>query len=242
MTFQPVPIAPFEELAADIPGFSSDESQLNDSLRTTIFINGASASSQGRASYILGEEGERQWLPNTLSCWINDLIIVTQMYEQYDPVEKLLVPVTSINGTTWCYRMGFDSWSASSLLTCIKQMSRSQIAERVQINLSPKGRDTFVGISCITEDQSSYARVEIEIPQVDLGRKLGYTEMLDVISYFHLPQKVNQTDPKEALDVSPKASDSDLNTSPPVTESEPLEPLSKPKRARRKTKPTAAAK
>lgn len=240
MTFQPVPIAPFEELAADIPGFSSDESQLNDSLRTTIFINGASASSQGRASYILGEEGERQWLPNTLSCWINDLIIVTQKYEKYDPVEKLLVPVTSIIGTTWCYRMGFDSWSASSLLTCIKQMSRSQIAERVQINLSPKGRDTFVGISCITEDQSSYARVEI--PQVDLGRKLGYTEMLDVISYFHLPQKVNQTDPKEALDVSPKASDSDLNTSPPVTESESLEPLSKPKRARRKTKPTAAAK
>ena len=50
MTFQPVPIVPFEELAADIPGFSSDESQLNDSLRTTIFINGASASSKGRAS------------------------------------------------------------------------------------------------------------------------------------------------------------------------------------------------
>ena len=240
MTFQPVPIAPFEELAADIPGFSSDESQLNDSLRTTIFINGASASSQGRASYILGDEGERQWLPNTLSCWINDLIIVTQKYEQYDPVEKLLVPVTSINGTTWCYRMGFDSWSASSLLTCIKQMSRSQIAERVQINLSPKGRATFIGISCINEDQSSYTRVEI--PQVDLGRKLGYTEMLDVISYFHLAQKANQTDPKEALDVSPKASDSDLNTSPPVTESESLEPLSKPKRARRKTKTTAAAK
>ena len=240
MTFQPVPIAPFEELAADIPGFSSDESQLNDSLRTTIFINGASASSKGRASYILGDEGERQWLPNTLSCWINDLIIVTQKYEQYDPVEKLLVPVTSINGTTWCYRMGFDSWSASSLLICIKQMSRSQIAERVQINLSPKGRATFVGISCITEDQSSYTRVEIL--QVDLGRKLGYTELLDVISYFHLAQKANQTDPKEALDVSPKASASDLNTSPPVNESESLEPLSKPKRARRKTKTTATAK
>ena len=240
MTFQPVPIAPFEELADDIPGFSSDESQLNDRLRTTIFINGASASSQGRASFILGDEGERQWLPNTLSCWINDLIIVTQKYEQYDPVEKLLVPVTSINGTTWCYRMGFDSWSASSLLTCIKQMSRSQIAERVQINLSPKGRATFVGIFCITEDQSSYVRVEI--PQVDLGRKLGYTEMLDVISYFHLAQKANQTDPTEALDVSPKASDSDLDTTPPMNELELLVPLSKPKRVRRKTKTTAAAK
>ena len=58
--------------------------------------------------------------------------------------------------------------------------------------------------------QSSYTRVEI--PQVDLGRKLGYTEMLDVISYFHLAQKANQTDPKEALDVSPKASATDLGS------------------------------
>tara|TARA_B100000674_G_C37837210_1_gene913473 strand:- start:1024 stop:1224 length:201 start_codon:yes stop_codon:yes gene_type:complete len=66
--------------------------------------------------------------------------------------------------------------------------------------------------------------------------------MLDVISYFHLAQKANQTDPTEALDVSPKASDSDLYTTPPVNELEPIEPLSKPKRARRKTKTTAAAK
>tara|TARA_Y100001933_G_scaffold254161_1_gene295408 strand:- start:1785 stop:2480 length:696 start_codon:yes stop_codon:yes gene_type:complete len=231
MTFQPVPIAPFEELAGDIPGFSSDESQLNNSLRTTIFIAGASALSQGRASYILGNEGERQWLPNTLTCWINDLIIVTKNYEKYDPVEKMLVPVTSINGKTWCYRMGFDSWSASSLLTCIKQMSNSQLAERVQINLSPKGRATFVGISCITEDQSSYAKVKI--PQVDLGRKLGYTEMLDVISHFRLAQKADETDPKEASDGSPEASDSNLYIFPPAIESEPLEPLSKPKKVRR---------
>ena len=111
MTFQTVPIASaqFDQLADNIPGFTSDEQLLKDTLQTTIFVSGASSSSDGRASYILGNEGERVWLPNTLTCWINDLKIVTQTYEQYDPVEKLLVYVTSINSTSRVYRMGFDS-------------------------------------------------------------------------------------------------------------------------------------
>ncbi|CRY93259.1 conserved hypothetical protein [Synechococcus sp. WH 8103] len=90
-------------------------------------MSGASSSSDGRASYILGNEGERVWLPNTLTCWINNLKIVTQTYEQYDPVEKLLVYVKSINSTSWVYRMGFDSWASSSLLTIIKLMSPTMI-------------------------------------------------------------------------------------------------------------------
>ena len=84
------------------------------------------------------------------------------------------------------------------------------INERVQISLKPKGRACFIDVSSITEVQHDYKRVQIK--DADLGRKLGYTEMLDVISYFHLAQKANQTDPKEALDVSPKASASDLNS------------------------------
>lgn len=195
MTFTTIPVAPFEQLADGIPGFTSDEQLLNDSLRTTIFVSGSSSASQGRASYILGDEGEKQWLPNTLTCWLNDLTIITQTYEQYDPTEKLLVPVTSINGSTWCYRMGLDSWSSSSLLTAIRQMSRLQLADRVQISLKPKGRATFISIACIAHDMSSYQT--ISIPETDLGRKLGYTEMLDVISYFHLAQSANQADVNE---------------------------------------------
>ena len=80
MTFQSVPIVLFEQLADDIPGFTSDEQKLADTLRTTIFVSGASAASEGRASYIIGNDGERQWLPNTLTCWINDLNIITQNY------------------------------------------------------------------------------------------------------------------------------------------------------------------
>tara|TARA_E500000178_G_scaffold215153_1_gene212477 strand:- start:144 stop:458 length:315 start_codon:yes stop_codon:yes gene_type:complete len=103
MTFSTVPIASdqFDQLAEDIPGFTSDEKLLKETLQTTIFVSGASSSSDGRASYILGNDGERVWLPNTLACWVNNLKIVTQTYEQYDPVEKLLVYVTSINSTSW---------------------------------------------------------------------------------------------------------------------------------------------
>ena len=237
MTFQPMPIAPFEQLADEIPGFTSDEQRLNESVRTTIFVSGTSAASQGRASYILGDEGERQWLPNTLTCWLNDLNIITQTYEQYDPVEKLLVPVTSINGTTWCYRMGLDSWSSSSLLSAMKQMSRPQLAERIQITLSPKGRATFISFACISEDLSSYRRVSI--PEDDLGRKLGYTEMLDVISYFHLAQAVNQSEINKLASSSIADSKALIEASVEEVEPAPLETMSKPKQARRKTATSA---
>lgn len=240
MTFQPVPIAPFEQLADEIPGFTSDEQRLNESVRTTIFVSGTSAASQGRASYILGDEGERQWLPNTLTCWLNDLNIITQTYEQYDPVEKLLVPVTSINGTTWCYRMGLDSWSSSSLLSAVKQMSRPQLAERIQITLNPKGRSTFLSVACISEDLSSYRRVSI--PEDDLGRKLGYTEMLDVISYFHLAQAANQSEINKLASSSIADSTALIEASVEEVEPAPLEPMSKPKQARRKTATRAKSK
>ena len=230
MTFSTVPIASdqFDQLAEDIPGFTSDEQLLKETLQTTIFVSGASSSSDGRASYILGNDGERVWLPNTLACWINDLKIVTQTYEQYDPVEKLLVYVTSINSTSWIYRMGLDSWASSSLLTNIKSMSPAMINERVQISLKPKGRACFIDVSAITEDQSDYKRVQIK--EADLGRKLGYTEMLDVISYFHLAQSSMeaQIDPAS---VKPKQ----LPASP-ETSTEVLEDIGGPKRSSRKSK------
>ena len=240
MTFTTVPVVPFEQLADDIPGFTSDEQQLKDSVRTTIFVSGTSASSQGRASYILGDEGERQWLPNTLTCWLNDLNIITQNYEQYDPVEKLLVSVTSINGSTWCYRMGLDSWSSSSLLSAVRQMTRQQLAERIQVTLTPKGRATFIGISCIAEDLASYQRVEI--PQADIGRKLGYTEMLDVISYFHLAQSATQSECNQVVTKSLASAAALLEASSEDADLAPLEPMSKPKQPRRKTTTRAKSK
>jgi hypothetical protein len=235
MTFQTVPIASaqFDQLADDVPGFTSDEQLLKDTLQTTIFVSGASSSSDGRASYILGNEGERIWLPNTLTCWVNDLKIVTQTYEQYDPVEKLLVYVTSINSTSWVYRMGFDSWASSSLLTNIKSMSPAMLNERVQISLKPKGRACFIDVSSITEDQHDYKRVQIK--DTDLGRKLGYTEMLDIISYFHLAQSSMEAQMAPAA-VEPRQ----LPATPEVAP-DALETLSKPKRRRRKATTKADA-
>ena len=51
MTFTTVPVAPFEQLAVEIPGFTSDEQQLSETLKTTIFVSGASAMQIATAGY-----------------------------------------------------------------------------------------------------------------------------------------------------------------------------------------------
>ena len=129
--------------------------------------------------------------------------------------------------------MGLDSWASSSLLTNIKSMSPAMINEPIQISLKPKGRACFVDVSSIMEDQSDYKRVQIK--EADLGRKLGYTEMLDVISYFHLAQSSMEAqmapapvEPKQLPATSESSSDS-------------LEAMAKPKRSRRKSKAPAKA-
>ena len=174
----------FDQLAQGLTGFS-DEAQdlLRKQMMTTIFISGASAQSDGRCSYMIGEEGSRLWLPNTLRCWITDLAVVTQTYESFDPVEKLLVSVTASDGCNYVYRCGLNSWTASSFLACFKAMTREQHAEQVQITLTGKGRATFVNVSTIQPDLYRFERVSI--PKAALCRKLGYDECLDVITYVN---------------------------------------------------------
>ena len=194
----------FDQLAQGLTGFSDEaEDTLRKSMMTTIFISGASAQSQGRCSYMLGDDGSRIWLPNTLRCWVTDLAVVTQTYESFDPVDKLLVSVTASDGTNWVYRMGLSSWTASSFLTCFSAMTKQQHAEQIQISLTAKGRATFVSVSCIQPDLSTFERVQI--PKADLGRKLGYDESLDVITYVNKQAQDNpesetlaqQADPEE---------------------------------------------
>ena len=180
----------FDQLAQGLTGFSDQaEDLLRKQMLTTIFISGTSATSQGRCSYMLGEDGSRIWLPSSLRCWITDLAVVTQTYESYDPVDKLLVSVTASDGCNYVYRCGLNSWTASSFLTCLKAMTREQHAEQVQITLTPKGRATFVAISCVGKDLSTFER--IAIPKEDLGRKLGYDESLDVITYVNRQAQEN---------------------------------------------------
>ena len=89
----------FDQLAQNLTGFSDEaEDLLRKQMMTTIFISGASAQSEGRCSYLPGEDVSRLWLPNSLRCWITDLAVVTQTYESFDLVEKLLVSVTASDG------------------------------------------------------------------------------------------------------------------------------------------------
>ena len=91
---------------------------------TTLFISGASEVSCGRCAYLLLEDGSRMWVPNSLRCWLVDLSIKTQHYEGFDSAEKLLIRVIASDGTTYVYRCGFNSWTATSFLTQFKHLTR----------------------------------------------------------------------------------------------------------------------
>ena len=233
MTFSTTPVDAqgFDQIASGLTGFS-DEAQdtLRKSMLTTIFISGASAQSEGRCSYMLGEDGSRIWLPNSLRCWITDLAVVTQSYESYDPVDKLLVSVTASDGTNWVYRCGLSSWTASSFLTCFKSMTKQQHAEQVQITLTAKGRATFVSVSCIQPDLSTFERVSI--PKNDLGRKLGYDESLDVITYVN--RQAQENPESEAVAEQTDAEEQPFEV-PAEELDQLLEEIKSPKRKRRKS-------
>ena len=238
MTYATVPVDEqgFDQLAQGLTGFSDQaQDELRKSMMTTIFVSGASAQSEGRCSYMLGEDGSRIWLPNSLRCWITDLAVVTQTYDSFDPVDKLLVSVTASDGTNWIYRMGLNSWTASSFLTCLKAMTTQQHSEQVQITLSPKGRATFVSISCVQADLSSFERVTI--PKADLGRKLGYDEALDVITYVNRKAQENPESEQVKAQVKPD----DVPFEVPEEElTQLIDEIQQPKRKRRKSAATKA--
>lgn len=136
-------IVPFDQAGIDniadgLSGFTDDTADLRQSMMITLFIAGASDASKGRFAYLLLEDGSRMWVPNSLRCWLVDVSIKTQQFESYDPVEKLLIRVTALDGTTYLYRCGFDSWAATSFLTQFKHMTRQQWADQVTVTLRGK--------------------------------------------------------------------------------------------------------
>ena len=92
------------------------------------------------------EDGSKLWVPNTLRCWLVNLKIVEQRYQDFDPVDKLLIRVTAADGSSYIYRTSLNSWTASSFLQNFKYMTRQQLSDQVIITLVPKGRATFVSV------------------------------------------------------------------------------------------------
>ena len=191
MTFSQVLIdtTGIDQLAEGMLGFSDDAQELlSESMMTTLFISGASSSSNGRCAYLLMEDGSRLWVPNALTCWLVDASIITQTYESYDPVDKLLIRVIASDGSSYIYRCGLDSWAASSFLSCFSNLSKEQLAEPIQITLTAKGRATFAAVAFKNGD--SFKRVTI--PKEELGKKLSYDRALDVISYINGTSQTNE--------------------------------------------------
>ncbi len=74
----------------------------------------------------------------------------------------------------------------------------------------------------------------MRVTDADVGRKLGYTEQLDIISYFNL----SQTNAQAALTASPSPA-VPAEPEPTPVEDEVVEAIAKPKRPRRKSKALA---
>lgn len=193
MTFNTVDIDPagVEQLASTDGFFDSDEVKLQSSMLTTLFVSSPSEHSQGRCWYQLDPDGRRQWMPNSLRCFLVDASIATQTYSSpsFDAVDKLLLKVTSIAGEVFSIRCGLDSWTSSSFLTCINNMSRKELAETIEISLKAKGRAVFASISCIAPD-GSFTRVQI--PREQLGVKLDYQQCCDAISWANNTAQDNE--------------------------------------------------
>lgn len=230
LSVTPVDQQGIDNLAEGLTGFSDAGSdELQQSMMTSLFITGASSASNGRCAYLLLEDGSRMWVPNTLRCWLVDLKIVTQTYESFDPTDKLLIRVTASDGTSYVYRCGLNSWTASSFLTNFKHMSRQQLSDQVQITLKPKGRATFVQVEYC--EQGAFHRVQI--PESEFtGEKLTYDACLDVISYVNGTAQDNEDSPAVEAQVTP---DEEPFEVPAEEIDELLEEIRKPKRARRKS-------
>ena len=234
MTLSIVPVdqAGIDNIADGLSGFTDESSELQQSMMTTLFIAGASDASKGRCAYLLLDDGSRMWVPNSLRCWIVDLQIKTQQYESYDPVEKLLIRVTAVDGTTYVYRCGFDSWTATSFLTQFKHMSRQQLADQVTITLRSKGRATFVDLSYCENGQ--FHRVQLP-ESAFTGEKLGYDERLDLISYVNGTSQDNEDNPVVEAQVQVEEEPFEV---PAEEIDELLDEIRKPKRSRRKASAT----
>ena len=116
---------------------------------------------------------------------------MTQESDQFGSSEKLLVTVQTENGASYTFRTGLNSWTASSLLSCFRRMSRDQIAEKIEITLTPRSRTVFASVSTLQPD-GSYKRVELS--QDELGTKLSYDEMLDCLSHMNGADEVSTLD------------------------------------------------
>ena len=215
MTFSQVLIdtTAIDQLAEGMLGFSDGAQELlSELMMTTLFISGASSSSNGRCSYLLMDDGSRLWVPNSLTCWLVDASIITQTYESYDPLDKLLVRVIACDGSSYIYRCGLDSWAASSFLSCLRHLSKEQLAEPIQITLTAKGRATFAAVAY--KDGETFTR--LAIPQHQLSSKLTYDQALAVISYINGTTHDNEDAP-ETMEQTERAATDGI---------EPMEPAS----------------
>ena len=137
--------------------------------------------------------------------------------------------MTAADGTTYVYRCGFDSWTATSFLTQFKHMTRKQLADQVTITLRGKGRATFVDVSYC--EDGAFHRVQLP-ESAFTGQKLGYDDKLDIISYVNSTSQDNDQSP--VIEAQVQQEEDEPFEVPAEELDELLDAIRQPKKARRK--------
>jgi len=201
-------------LANGLSGFTDDDNTVLQAMeQTTLFVTAPTAESNGRCLYFLTDNGSKAFVPNTIiNIWVTDISVRTVTYSDpmLPPQEKLIVQFVAPDGTYWSIRTGLLSWSASSLLLGLSQLTTAQLVEQLSIRITNKGRAVFLN-PAIPDGSGGWSRVDIPRDQL---HKLEYDEALDAITH------INQT-AQSITAPEPSA----LPEPPPFVEDEQVEEL-----------------
>lgn len=150
---------------------------------THLFIGSAAATQDGRVSYYINANNQRVYMPNICRCWIigAEIKTVESTSGMFPPTDKLLLRVQTPAGKHYIYRTSLSTWTASTLLRGLGKLSPLQLAEQVQLTLTPKNRTTYVSVAAADAD-GIFHTVPTETADT---RKLDYDEQLDAITWIN---------------------------------------------------------
>ena len=179
-TLSPVDPRGLNNLADNIDGFTDDLSDLQPTNQTTLFVTSPTSASSGRCLYFLTDDGGKAFVPNTIvNAYITDLSVKTVNYQDpnLEAQDKLFVQFCTPSGEFFVIRTGINSWTASSLLQGLMQLSADQLTDRVSLRVSSKGLAVFMNVS--VPNGNGFTRVDV--PE-ELLHKFEYDEALAAVA------------------------------------------------------------
>ena len=149
----------------------------------TIFVTRPTDQSQGSCLYLVDENKQRCFLPNTINLYLTELNIVTQEYDNamYSAQDKLLMTFTTTGGDSFTTRCGATSFTASSLVLGLCHLNSVALTGELQVSFVPKGAAVFANVGSAVNG----GYVSAPLPKAALGYRLTFDEIQDGLSYIN---------------------------------------------------------